>query len=92
MCDCGRNECSFCTNQLNLWVEWTSEVTAIMANWKPHTRNEQDERLGQYLFNYLYLAFREDVANKIRGSIVDPFHNDNLIPAFLEKVDELWIP
>ena len=89
MCDCGKDECSFCTNQLNLWLKWHEDIGPILAVWRPHTRNENDLRLGQYLFNHL-CGYRMDVADKIRGSIVDPFYNDDKIPAFLEKVDELW--
>lgn len=90
MCDCGRNECPFCTNQLDLWLKWQRDTARVLGFWQPHTRNENDLRLGQYLFNHLY-GYRMDVADKIRGSIIDPFYNDDNIPAFLEKVDELWI-
>lgn len=89
MCDCGCNECSFCTNQPVLWFNWATDAEETLSKWRPHTRNENDLRLGQYLFNHL-CGYRIDIANKIRGSIVDPFNNDDLIPAFLEKVDELW--
>ena len=89
MCDCGRLECSFCTDLLTLWVKWSEYVEWLLARHKPHTRDALDQRLGQLLFNTLDY-YRCDVTDKIRGSIVDPFHNDDLVPAFLEKVDELW--
>lgn len=90
MCDCERPECSFCTNQLDIWVDWCTYVELTLRWHKPHTRDELDLRLGQKLFNVLYAFYRPDIANKIRGSIIDPFHNDNKVTAFLEKVDELW--
>lgn len=89
MCDCGLITCSFCYNPLNEWVRWSCYVEQTLAKHKPHTRDELDLRLGQKLFNALW-SYRADIADKIRGSIIDPFHNDNNIPAFLEKVDELW--
>ncbi len=93
MCDCGRNECSFCgrTNQFDIWVDWCSYVEIVSQSHRPHTRDELDMRLGQKLFNTLYSFFRRDIADKIRGSALDPFYNDDMIPAFLEKVDELWM-
>lgn len=90
MCDCGRNECSFCTNQLDHWVRWCGYVEWVLERHLMHTRDELDLRLGQKLFNALW-NYRADVADKIRGSIIDPFNNDDKIPAFLEKVDELWM-
>jgi hypothetical protein len=90
MCNCGLNECSFCNNQLNRWVMWCEYVQWVLERHKPHTRDEIDLRLGQKLFNAL-CEYRCDVADQIRGSIVDPFNDDDMIPAFLEKVDELWM-
>lgn len=89
MCNCGKNECSFCNNQLNRWVKWSEYVQWVLERHPPQTRDEIDLRLGQKLFNAL-CEYHEDVANKIRGSILDPFYNDDVITAFLEKVDELW--
>lgn len=89
MCDCGRNECSFCTDQVDLWFRWQTRVEEILKGHKPHTRDELDLRLGQVLSNVLSY-YRHDIAYKLSGSIVDPFHNDDNIPAFLNKVDELW--
>lgn len=68
--------------QWNLWYPW------IMANW--HNTPHGELRLGQHMFNELYLL-NTAIANQIRGSIVDPFYNDDKIPAFLERVDELWM-
>lgn len=65
-------------------------METVLKRHKPHTRDELDLRLGQVLFNMLG-AYNVEVQDKIRGSIVDPFHNDDNVSAFLEKVDELWM-
>jgi hypothetical protein len=65
-------------------VEW------LRAKHKPHTRDELDLRLGQILFNTLDY-YRPDVTDKICGTAIDPFYDDDNVPAFLEKVDELWM-
>lgn len=88
MCDCGRLDCSFCTNQTNHWINWRIEVEKILSVHKPGTRIN-DMRLGQRLFNLL-TEFRPRISTIIAGSIVDPFHNDDKIRDFLDKVDELW--
>jgi len=77
-------------NSLDLWLRWNERVESVLMHHKPHTRDELDLRLGQKLFNMLG-AYSPNVQDKIRGSIVDPFHNDDMVPAFLEKVDELWM-
>lgn len=89
MCNCFQVTCPICVDQTRLWIAWVEYVEKVRAPWTPHTRNEQDLRLGQYLFNLL-CECNPDVANQIRGSILDPFYNDDVIPDFLEKVDELW--
>lgn len=76
---------------LDMWTDWQTYVQVVLSNHKPHTRDELDQRLGQKLFNALYCYYRPDVADQIRGSLIDPFYNDDVIPAFLEKVDELWM-
>lgn len=48
--------------------------------------NKQDWRLGQTFFNVLYVTHRE-LANELRGDVnLDPFYQDERIPAFLVKV------
>ena len=46
-------------------------------------------RRGQFLFNGLY-KIRPAVADRIRGSIYDPFHLDSRLPVFWDKVEEYW--
>lgn len=89
MCNCGKITCSFCYNALNEWVRWRGYVEQTLAKHMPHTRDELDLRLGQKLFNALW-SYRVDIAEEIRGSVIDPFNDDDMISAFLERVDELW--
>ncbi len=42
-------------------------------------------REGQAVFNLLYEIFPTEV-DPLRGSLIDPFYNDDNIPAFLEKL------
>lgn len=46
-------------------------------------------RVGQFAFNEL-LRFRPDLAEQIRGTELDPFHQDSRLPAFLESLEEKW--
>lgn len=88
MRNCGEEKCkNVC--QLNWWFTWNDYVEETLAKHKPHTRDVLDIRLGQKLFNAL-CEYRADIADQIRGSAVDPFNDDDMVPAFLEKVDELW--
>lgn len=52
----------------------------------PDASNQQ--RAGQQEFNDLH-ARHPEIANKIRGTLDDPFYNDSKIPAFRLKVEEL---
>ena len=49
---------------------------------------EDKIRKGQKAFNDLYLV-EPHIANLIRGTINDPFYNDNRLPDFYKKVEEL---
>lgn len=51
--------------------------------------NEESWRLGQTYFNVLYEC-RPDLANAIRGTSIDPFYVDELMPAFLSFVADRW--
>lgn len=48
-----------------------------------------DQRWGQWFFNEL-LRVRPDVAQKIRATPNDPFHNDNILEAAYTVAEELW--
>jgi hypothetical protein len=41
----------------------------------------QTQRYGQWLFNELY-DVKPELANSIRGTMVDPFYHDNRTPEF----------
>jgi hypothetical protein len=49
-----------------------------------------EERAGQTYFNVLY-SINPEIANKIRGTKYDPFHDDTRLILFREKVDELYL-
>lgn len=46
------------------------------------------QREGQRAFNDLYNEYPE-IADKIRGTLKDPFHQDSRLPAFKARVEEL---
>lgn len=50
-----------------------------------------DERLrfGQHWFNALY-AVRPEIANRVRGSLLDPFHRDKISPELITFVEQAW--
>jgi len=48
-----------------------------------------DLRYGQHWFNTLY-EVRPDIANKVRGSIFDPFHRDHVSQQAVFFVAENW--
>lgn len=48
-----------------------------------------EHRYGQVLFNVLFIK-RPNLARKIRGGDLDPFHIANRVPAFLAYVEENW--
>lgn len=43
------------------------------------------QRRGQLLFNIVH-DIHPEIANKYRGTIIDPFHNNANIPKFLEQI------
>lgn len=54
-----------------------------------HYNANFDLRFGQAAFNVLY-ALDEDLANSIRGTDLDPFHDDEKLPEFLERLRSEW--
>lgn len=48
-----------------------------------------DWRMGQTYFNVLTEA-RPELAEKVRGSMVDPFNDDSRIPDFLVFLSDNW--
>lgn len=47
------------------------------------------QRSGQFLFNSL-LKFRPDIAEKIRGTDVDPFYTDDRLDTACAWIDANW--
>jgi hypothetical protein len=66
--------------------EYFDTVTAEILERK---NLKADQCVGQWWFNRLY-DFRPDVANQIRGTLKDPFHRDDVLDDFHERVMELW--
>ena len=50
---------------------------------------DNDERMGQSYFNTLSVL-RPDLAEQIRGTENDAFHDNNLLPAMLAVVYKKW--
>jgi hypothetical protein len=50
--------------------------------------NNEKIRKGQKAFNDLYESDPE-IANMIRGTIFDPFYQDNRLPDFYKKIEEI---
>lgn len=49
----------------------------------------KDWRAGQTYFNLLH-DVRPDLANQIRATRMDPFHDDSRIPGFLTWLEINW--
>lgn len=47
-------------------------------------------RKGQQAFNDLYRT-HPDIADKIRGTVLDPFYDDSKLEAFRQRVAELLV-
>lgn len=62
--------------------EFINEVGSLKG--KP-----KELRVGQYLFNTLYLV-RPDLADKIVTTDIDPFYLDSRLSAFWTFLDENW--
>lgn len=52
--------------------------------------NQEDQRIGQRAFNALYDS-HPHIADKIRGSVCDPFHQDKRLSLFYIRVAELLL-
>lgn len=49
----------------------------------------REQRLGQVYFNVL-LSIRPDIAEKMRGTMFDPFHRDEIHPKVRDFVLTHW--
>lgn len=68
-----------------------SRFEAYMARVGLQQAAHSDWRSGQTYFNVLYFdGFDPELADELRGGPLDPFNQDELIPAFLEEVRSRW--
>lgn len=58
---------------------------AVQQEWA----ESQDQRLGQVYFNLLHKV-RPDIANRLRGSLIDPFYREKLSTETEEFVIAGW--
>lgn len=58
---------------------------AVQQEWA----EADDQRLGQVYFNLLH-NLRPDIANRLRGSLIDPFYRDKLSTETEEFVIAEW--
>lgn len=64
------------------YAEYLAAVNeALIAN--------PDWRRGQAFFNVLHRV-RPDLSERIRGTVIDPFYGDSVIPEFLASVENDW--
>lgn len=66
-------------------TDFSEYAAAVRAAVKVHP----EWRRGQAYFNTL-VEVRPDIAEKVRGTVVDCFYQDRLIPGFLNVVAGLW--
>lgn len=52
-------------------------------------RARPEQREGQAYFNALYIH-RPDIADRLRSGPLDPFYNDDMLPAFFNYVGATW--
>jgi len=66
--------------QFATYLERVSETKKQNSTW----------RMGQTYFNVL-CETRSDIAEKLRGTLADPFYSDERIGAFLSVVYAEWV-
>ena len=66
-------------------------ITNVHATFDAAKQRDPDLRPGQHYFNVLYVL-RPDLANKIRGSIHDPFYRrtESELTNFLQWCNDHW--
>lgn len=68
--------------------EYTRMVNTVLILQLDKPTSEQWRR-GQAYFNVLY-DVKPNLADKVRGTLLDPFHNDARIPDFIVYVVTHW--
>lgn len=61
------------------YLNIVQDIQKLHPEWRP----------GQTYFNVLN-EFRPDLSERVRGTLIDPFHSDSIIPEFLEQVQKDW--
>lgn len=67
----------------------TATLQEFRAHWIGTVGQQIHQRQGQWAFNMLDM-WRPDLSTQIRGKLIDPFHNDDRLPAFWAFVEENW--
>jgi hypothetical protein len=71
-------------------AKWDYHEWHMVAMWMyPEDRYILGWRKGQAYFNYLS-GYRPDIADQVKGTPVDPYFLDELVPVFLNVVEALW--
>lgn len=70
-----------------LWGVEDEQSTSTFPSFAEY--HEAIWRKGQFAFNKL-AQLRPDLSEQIRGSKLDPFYDDDVLPAFFEWVEANW--
>ena len=66
-------------------------VDVFVAFYAEAQHPPKEQRSGQWAFNLLCYV-RADLADRVNGSLnLDPFHNDEKLPAFWKFVEDNWL-
>lgn len=57
--------------------------------YEDHASAKGPQRDGQWAFNCLFFN-RPDLSEQIRGTILDPYYNDDFLPQFWIWVEQHW--
>lgn len=67
------------------------ELQAFYLSWAEYHKANPAQRRGQALFNHLH-DVRTDLAERIRGTNLDPFYDDSRLDDTLTWLHQQWIP
>lgn len=62
---------------------------AFLFAYTTSKRKHSAQRAGQYWFNLLH-EVRPELANRIRGTEIDPFYIDERVPMFISYIGDNW--
>jgi hypothetical protein len=69
--------------------EFVADISIGYENHLQVTVPNRQERYGQYFFNMLRVV-RPDVAEVLRGSMIDPFYLEMVTPTVHIQIETLW--